>query len=547
MSDSRVWRMTVRMFRGIAAGWARLVAGIRGRRRAPSLVSRVRSWLLCEDEDLADCDSVVLLPTRPRAARRGSSLTADVALVMAAGALGLALYHHVPEVRAVSERTWHALRPSSPRERRAPERVKLLPPDAPDRHGGSTAGVREQAPEPAALPAALAVTERTPRVAVTGNRQVALYTAGGTRRWWHAARDATFSPGGQALLAYREEGWVAFDCRSGRRLDWSEALAWIPPQAQIKWSPSGSLVAFEWPVDDDTDNMAIGVLDCSRGRWLARTARADGVACAESFAWSPDERRLAIPARGGVLLMRTGDGRIQRSAIRADGDDVVWHPGGACLVTRGDARWDASSGVLQAYDLRSGRRRATPVDGISAYVTPLAWMDGGRALIYDSMCTGSWDGAPQYLIRWPSGEQIAKLGAFGEPKVDRSGRRAAVYDLDTEEGGAGVLRVCSVDGEIESISDPEDLVGIPLKWLMIEPDDGSRAEAGVIDWLLDYAWDPRGDDLYLLVQRGARAWCVWKWEAGSGALRPVGRAVDFPPGSRGGAGCDLELVFPPAD
>ena len=499
-----------------------------------------------DDEEPSDPDSVVLLPTTPGGIRRASSLTADIAFMMAAVALALALYHHVPSVRAVAIGTWRVVHPDTQQHKRSSRIEDFVHLDRPRRPAIPKPGDREEPPEPTALVAPLAVTQRTPRVAVTTGREVTLHAADGTRIWWHAAQEASFAPTGGTVLVCGSGGWGALDCRSGRRLKWSEALAWIPQNAQIKWSPSSRLVAFEWAVDGDAENMAIGVLDCSRSRWLAQTALTDGVVCAESFAWSPDERYLAMPTGCGLLLLRTSDGRIKAPSIRNEGDDVLWHPDSQRLVTRGDADWDDSCGVLETHDLRSGRHRATTVDGISSYVTPLAWMDGGRALIYDSMCEGTWDGAPRYLARWPSGEEIAQLGNFGEPKVDRSGGRVAIYDLDAEAGGAGVLRVCSIGGKVESLDGPENLVGIPLKWLVSDSGDGGRGDAEVIDWLLDYAWDPRGADLYLLARRGARAWCVWKWEPESGAPKPVGQAVDFPRDARRGADCNAELVFPPS-
>lgn len=504
------------------------------------LLKRARVWLLAEDDELA---------SDPGPASRGAGVQGagdfivDAVLHLAGlAALVLVVYFHVPAVQSVVSSALHPERKVA----NAAATRRDRPARREERAGG---GRPRESPTPATAPSppplvgALALSGAAPRVAVCGDGRVAFFTAAGERLWSHAAMQADFSPTGEAvLLDCGSAGWTALDCRTGKALAWSEALIWIPPSAQIQWSPCGQFVAFEWPVDDECDRMAIGVFSPARKQWVARAAVKEDVACALSFAFSADERRLAVPVEGGALLFDLETGKMARAAFPGDGMGLLWYPDGKRLLAGDSNSAGEGCAPLHTYDTRSGEVLTTLM-GEGSSAAPIAWADNGRALIYEAPRQyADVERVARCLVRWPTGDLLQRLGRSGSPKVDASGKHFASYALDSERGGAGTLWVGSIGGRMRTIA-PEPLVGIPLKWIETRTEDDEGESIRSRDWLLDYGWEADRPGLYLLARRGDRAWGVWKWEPGAGAPRPIGRVVC--PADAGGDFEDLifELVF----
>jgi len=530
------------------------------------MIKRARRWLLAEDE--AEPTDQAAAPSLSGLLFAGIGELVQATLELAGvAALLLVVYYNVPGVRSWVSRIDHHVAPTIP-DARGSHFARLHDP-APTAAASRCAPAK--APSPAPLTAPLPVSAATPLVAVTTERRVSLYTAAGQRLWSHVGADALFAPAGQAaLIDCGSGGWIAVDGLSGKRLAWSSALTWVPACAQIKWSPSGQLILFEWPIDDDTDRVAVGLFSAAQGRWLAQLALDEHVACALLSAWSPDETRVAIPSSAGAVLLDARTGEVTRAAFPSRLAAALWYPDGDRLLGGGASRRGASCIGLRTYDLRSARSNATLVEASGSYLRPVAWLDHGRALVCQSSPADDTSDGACCIVDWPSGELLAALGSTRPARVDAARQCVASYCVD-DGAPFGTLRTVSLRGGVATIN-PRPMVGIPLKWLAAYPGEDCGEAARSADWLLDYQWapsagaaprgahsgaltalaaagagsqSPRSASLYLLARRGVDAWCLWLWSPDSGALRPVGNAVRWRRDSRRAGLPDFELIFAP--
>jgi len=489
-------------------------------RRPDALLDRLKTWLFAEDDGYvcehhrADVEHVF-----PRREDPFVALLSGAVHLCGVVAFGLLLYWHVPAVKAWTD---HHLR-GKKATAAARAQVSDHPADSNEEGRTGPPSFPEDAPSPAPLVSPLPVSPETPCVAVTSGRWVSLYRADGTKLWSRIGERAVFSPGGQvALLARGEAGFAAVDARTGAELPWSGDVGWVPSSAQVQWSPSGQLLCFEWPVGERHGRNALGVYDRGGRRWVIQTTLEGNVGCAEQAAWSPDERQLALPADRGALLFDVSTGKRRRLPVPSDEGELLWEPSGRHLVTSGEVHSLAQDACVIRYAVGTGALAQAPVESIGPHAEPLGWMDDGRVLVYRTPCSGSYDGSTVYLAEWPSGEPIAELDDFGQPQVSSDGRLVALYSVNSESGGPGAMRVTPLDGDTISL-DPRPIVGIPLKWLEQPGRPGYQyTDEPILDWVLDCAWAPGGDELYILARRGLRSWCLWRWDASSRQARPVG-------------------------
>ena len=492
-------------------------------RRPDALLDRVKTWLFAE-EDGCVCehhraDVEYLLPRREDPL---VTLVSGAVHLCGVAALGLVLYWHVPAVKVWTDHHLRGKKVAAAAHVQATDR----PTDSDEEDRAGPPSFPEDAPSPGPLVSPLPVSPETPCVAVTSGRWVSLYRADGTKLWSRIGERAVFPPRGRiALLKRGEGGWAAVDARTGAEMPWSEDVGWVPSSAQVQWSPSGRLLCFEWSVGKRHGRNALGVYDRGKRRWVIQTALEGTVGCAEQAAWSPDERQLALPADRGALLFDLSTGKRRRLPVPSDEGELLWEPSGRHLVTSGAVYRLAQEASLVRYAVATGAVAQAPVESIGPHAEPLAWLDDGRVLVYRTPCSGSYDGSTVYLAEWPSGEPIAELGDFGQPQVSPDGRLVALYSVNSESGGPGAMRVTPLDGDSVSL-DPRPIVGIPLKWLEQPGRPGYQyTDEPILDWVLDCAWAPGGDELYVLARRGLRAWCLWRWEASSRRARPIGREV----------------------
>jgi hypothetical protein len=539
------------------------------------MARRARRWLFAEEEeelsDQASAPSVAGLVCAGMAGLvEGGLQLAGVA------ALLLVLYYNVPAVRSFAGRIDHHLAAGASGDRDS-HFVRLH--DAAPRLGDRAligCPSEAKAPSPPPLAAALPVSNDAPLIAVTGQHRVSLYSAAGKRLWSRAGTQAIFSPAGQAaLIDHGPAGWVAVDGLTGKRLAWSSALQWVPACAQIKWSPSGQLILFEWPLEDDSGRLAVGLFSAAQGRWIAQLADDEPIACALLSAWSPDETRVAVPSAAGAMLLDASSGEVTRAAFANRQEVALWYPGGDRLLG-GEGRRGSSCIGLRTYNLRSATSDITPVEAAGSRLRPIAWLDNGRALVCQSAPDDDDSAGECSILDWPSGELLTALGSTCCPRVDAARQWVASYCLD-ENGSVGTLRAVSLCGAIRTL-DPRPMVGIPLKWIAGDADEDSDEPARAGNWLFDFQWQPSAGDgarggqheppitfaaanqasaaprgpsagpssganLYLLARRGVDSWCLWRWSPASGALRPVGKAVRWRSDSGRSGLPRFELVF----
>jgi hypothetical protein len=483
----------------------------------------VKTWLFAEDDGYvcehhrADVEHLF-----PRREDPVVALFSGAIHLCGVVALGLLLYWHVPAVK-----TWtdHHLR-GKKATAAARAQVSDHPVDSNEEDRTGPPSFPKDAPSPAPLVSSLPVTKATPLVAVTSGKRVALYQADGRKLWSRISQRALFSPAGNVVLLDRgSAGWAAVDARTAQELPWSANLGWVRPSAQVQWSPSGELLSFEWPVSDGGMN-AVGVYSASQRRWLVQAVFEDGIGCAENAAWSPDEHRLAMRCDGGAVVLDLIRGQVTRQPFPSGEGNIIWDPHGEQLVTSGSlGDDDEGAASLVQYSPKNGSFRYTLLDGDGSYAQPLGWMGGGKVIVYRTPSEDTWDGAPVYLARWPSGEMVARLGAFGHPRINVEGSLAALYSIRRAAGGTGELTVATITGKGFTV-EPASIVGIPLKWIEKRKLDlDTMDDHEVSDWVLDYGWKPGTSELYFVARRGLRSWCLWRWDASSRTARPVGREV----------------------
>jgi Tol biopolymer transport system component len=104
-------------------------------------------------------------------------------------------------------------------------------------------------------------------------------------------------------------------------------------------SPDGRTIAFMTPSNDGRKNL-IRVVDLQSG---AAHAIDLGVVYAQSPAWSPDSRRLAMSRLyGQVVTVSAGGGQARTLGIRGTG--VSWTSRGGILVLRGKSGGEVWAG-----------------------------------------------------------------------------------------------------------------------------------------------------------------------------------------------------------
>lgn len=524
---------------GPAGFWATL-SDCWGRRREWRDI--IKLWLFAEEDSQEAPTPRETCPLLASDVDPAAGIFSLVVHLCGVAALALLLYWHVPSFGTWADGHLRALRLIHTAAEASDEEAEEPDPeeDAPTR-----AAFPADAPLPPPLPSALFVSAEAPYIAVTDEDWVSLYRADGQKLWSRRARRAIFSPHGEAaLLDQRGLGWVAVEADTARKLPWSKDMGWVPPRAQVQWSASGNLLCFEWPVDEDGARNAVGVYSIAQQQWVLQKAFGGEISCAELSAWSPDERKIAFSSNGGAIVLDVTRGTTERYAFPGDGSRLLWTPDGDGLVRGGEGSYGDIDAIpsLVDYSLGNGNVVETPIEGISTFAEAIGWMDGGRAVIYRTMCEGSADVAPSYLVRWPSGEPVAELGGYGWPEPNSTGTLVAQYGVDSDLGGPGEFLVVTNGGRKQTI-DAGPVVGIPLRWLGSSSPDWSGSEEPILDWVLAYGWSPKGNGLYFVARRGLHSWSLWRWDAASQKARPVGREVLSFSGPQDVTERSFELVF----
>ncbi|HWQ00231.1 MAG TPA: BamA/TamA family outer membrane protein [Vicinamibacterales bacterium] len=263
---------------------------------------------------------------------------------------------------------------------------------------------------------------------------------------WHAALRETYGVAkGRAEAAEAYGRLLAREGKLGGEINVSPAL-----------SPDGTRVAFL--SERGLFSIDVYLADATTGRIIRRltsTAFSPHVSSLQfirsAAAWSPDGRRLAIPAvkngRAALLLVDAESGERQREIELPEIGELfnpAWSPDGRTIA------FSAIVGGLTdlfAYDLESGRvRRLT--DDAFADLQP-AWSPDGRRLAFvtdrftsrlDELAFGAYRLA---LLDLASGSITAVPGLAGgkhlNPQWSRDGRR--LYFLSDASGATNVYAV----------------------------------------------------------------------------------------------------------
>jgi dipeptidyl aminopeptidase/acylaminoacyl peptidase len=206
------------------------------------------------------------------------------------------------------------------------------------------------------------------------------------------------------------------------------------------------------PYITNSDSVGLWVVDLIQGtrtRFL-RTARRD-------FAWSPDGRRLAFPAREGAVSMGLDNGRVD--TIRAPrpmaflswspgGDSMAYNDGGSdslfvlnlgtgeeSFITRlvVGAVWSPDGRYLAGpfgyvVDLTNRKRADLVTPGMFSSVSHFDWCPDGRAIVFDGVREpGSID---VWMVRMPQMQLVGPIVRHAiDPACSPNGRLAYV-DLD---------------------------------------------------------------------------------------------------------------------
>lgn len=154
-------------------------------------------------------------------------------------------------------------------------------------------------------------------------------------------------------------------------------------------------------------------------------------------AWSPDGRRIAVPARAGdrfhLTLVEAGGGVPRRIPSRAepDGAAPVWSPDGRFIAFFSATAMDRS---LHVVEVPTGREIAlSAVDSVEA----LAWRRDSRALLYLRTRAGTQElretviGGDDALLRTLPGELAGGRSNFVGDSLLVVGSRAGLFTVST--------------------------------------------------------------------------------------------------------------------
>ena len=206
---------------------------------------------------------------------------------------------------------------------------------------------------------------------------------------------------------------------------------------RLDWSPSGDALAMGIENPHDADGNSTGQVLIWTSTRLVRIWTGPGQT--PGLEWAPDGRSI-------VVWMSGGDDAAPARVIFADGspdrtygvqpsgvDGLKWSPDGSrWIVARDSFETDQTTTTL--VDVGDGRQ--TPVDLGIAHLSPEAWLDDERVLLYGVRQDGSVVGYLDVPLAAPAGYSVANLPDAALHPFDQiivfspDRRRAAYSDAD---------------------------------------------------------------------------------------------------------------------
>ena len=272
------------------------------------------------------------------------------------------------------------------------------------------------------------------------------------------------------------------------------------------------------------------------------SARKVAGGCIETFAWSPDGRRIAYSTSGGELsAVEFVDGEVRERRRLADSAaGPSWSPDGSkvgfvAMLRIVHGQQVSTDGALIVVDFDSGSAKRIDT-GVGAW-PPAAWSPDGRLIAFHA------DPGLSIWVTTPEGKSRRSVteGGVSAPAWFPDGRRI-IYSGHDSDAATNVLKIVATDGtglrrlgtadEFGFYVPPVSPDGSRLAYatrdaIFLVNADGSgkrriTSAAGLVDWWsgsaipVILAWSPRGDRI-AWVAAGSGRWGLYTVHAdGSG-------------------------------